>query len=269
VRTQGYPQTSGLLATAYEETGYVYVYFFDNFTPGKLRVLRDRPGQTSAEYVTQETYTNKGTTTVYDTPYVLFTPTGDQAQYAICSPIVDQYGTIYFKNDSARLMALGSSIESITVTKQPDKTTYAAGEKFDPTGMEVTLTYSNGLTRDVTEYVTWSDDALAEGNDTVTITFPYVMYHNSDNADGTTEAGVVTSTPNTTIAIKVEGEKEYISGDVDGNGKINSTDALLILKMIAGGEVLDNINVDAADVDGSGKVDSTDALMILKMCAGN
>lgn len=38
VRTQGYPQTSGILTTAYEaENGYVYVYFFDNYTPGKLR----------------------------------------------------------------------------------------------------------------------------------------------------------------------------------------------------------------------------------------
>ena len=34
--TMGYPQTSGLLTTAYEEqSGYVYVYFFDNMTPGE------------------------------------------------------------------------------------------------------------------------------------------------------------------------------------------------------------------------------------------
>ena len=39
VPTQGYPQTSGLLTTAYDS--HVYVYFFDNYTPGTLRVLRD------------------------------------------------------------------------------------------------------------------------------------------------------------------------------------------------------------------------------------
>lgn len=55
VETQGYPQTSGLLTTAYEqESGCVYVYFFDNMTPGKLRVLRDRAGQTTPDYVTTE-----------------------------------------------------------------------------------------------------------------------------------------------------------------------------------------------------------------------
>ena len=40
--TLGYPQTSGILTTAYKETTkHVYVYFIDNYTPGKLRVLQD------------------------------------------------------------------------------------------------------------------------------------------------------------------------------------------------------------------------------------
>lgn len=39
--TLGYPQTSGILTTAYKETTkHVYVYFIDNYTPGKLRVRR-------------------------------------------------------------------------------------------------------------------------------------------------------------------------------------------------------------------------------------
>ena len=32
----------------------IYVYFFDNYTPGKLRVLRDRAGQTAADLLTEE-----------------------------------------------------------------------------------------------------------------------------------------------------------------------------------------------------------------------
>ena len=87
IQTQGYPQTSGLLTTAYaEDSGYTYVYFFDNMTPGKLRILRDKHGMTSPDYLTME----KGTATAY----ALFTPTGEQAQYAICSPIVDAYGSV-------------------------------------------------------------------------------------------------------------------------------------------------------------------------------
>ena len=75
VRTQGYPQTSGILTTAYEaENGYVYVYFFDNYTPGKLRILADKPGQTAPVLITQETDESSGKHVTYDTPYVLFTP---------------------------------------------------------------------------------------------------------------------------------------------------------------------------------------------------
>ena len=77
VRTQGYPQTSALLTTAYEaETGAVNVYFFDNFTPGKLRMLTDRPGQTEPDVTVVERYTDGGKTTDYETAYVLFTPSG-------------------------------------------------------------------------------------------------------------------------------------------------------------------------------------------------
>ena len=231
-------------------------------------MLRDRPGQTSAEYVTQEAYNNKGTTTVYETPYVLFSPSGDQAQYAICSPLVDQYGTIYFKNDSAQLMAFGNNIESVEVTKAPDKTTYAAGEKFDPTGMEVTVTYTNGMKRDVTKYVTWSDEAFKQGDDRITISFPYVMYHNVDNPDGTSTGGVNTTTPYTDLAIKVEGEAEYKPGDADGNGVVDSSDAVLVLRIYAGIEVPESTNMKAADADGNGVVDSSDAVKILRIYAG-
>ena len=57
VRTKGYPQTSGVLTTAYAgDDDTVYVYFFDNFTPGMLRVIADRPGQTEPSAVVQEEY---------------------------------------------------------------------------------------------------------------------------------------------------------------------------------------------------------------------
>ena len=131
VRTQGYPQTSGILTTAYEaENGYVYVYFFDNYTPGKLRILADKPGQTAPVLITKETDESSGKHVTYDTPYVLFTPSGAQAQYAICSPVIDADGTIYFKNDSAYLMAVGSTMDRLEVTAQPEKTVYHAGQTF-------------------------------------------------------------------------------------------------------------------------------------------
>ena len=111
--TQGYPQTSGLLTTGYDN--YNYIYFLDNYTPGTLRVLRDKEGQTKADYTTLERVGEGKTEQTYTTAYALFTPAGEQAQYCICSPIVDENGTLYFKNDSGYLMAYGSAVKELKV----------------------------------------------------------------------------------------------------------------------------------------------------------
>ena len=174
VPTQGYPQTSGLLTSAYEsQDGYAYVYFFDNFTPGKLRVLRDKPGMTEVDhtYTTMETYSKDGQDVTIETPYVLFTPSGDQAQYAICSPISDSEGNIYFKNDSAYMMRLSSRMTALEITRQPDRTTYEIGEKFDNTGMQVTARFANGVTKDVTKYVRFTTEALTAQDTEITVSF--------------------------------------------------------------------------------------------------
>lgn len=55
-------------------------------------------------------------------------------------------------------------------------------------------------------------------------------------------------------------------GDVDSSGKVNSTDALLVLKYTVGIEK--TINTKYADVNNDGKVNSSDALDILKICVG-
>lgn len=250
VQTQGYPQTSGLLTTAYEEDrGYVYVYFFDNMTPGKLRVLRDSAGQTAADYLTTE-----GS---HDTAYALFTPTGDHAQYAICSPITDAYGTIYYKNDSAYLMAFGSAIEKLEVTKNPDKMFYTEGETFDPAGMVVTATYANGKTRDVTDYVTITADPVTAGTNTVTISFPHVLYHNAENGTAMT-SGVATTTPVTTLTVHLGAQQ----GDVDGDGLVTKDDAKLIADHYNEFCELNAEQLAAADVNADGTVDIRDANLI-------
>lgn len=253
VNTQGYPQTSGLLTTAYasDDGGYVYIYYFDNMTPGKLRVLRDKAGQTKADYLTVE----HGK----DTAYALFTPTGNQAQYAICSPIVDAYGTIYFKNDSAHLMAYGSAITQIEVTKQPDKLQYAEGECFDPTGMVVTATYANGKTRDITEYVTYPTEALTAEDTTLTISFEYVMYHNAENGTQM-DAGISTQTPVTTLELTIGNQPEL--GDVNADGRIDMNDAVLVAAYYNETAELTQAQLEAADVNKDGKVDMNDAVMI-------
>ena len=62
-------------------------------------------------------------------------------------------------------------VSSIAITTQPTKTTYTAGETFDPTGMVVTATYSDTHTAAVTTYTYSPDGELATTDTTVTVTF--------------------------------------------------------------------------------------------------
>lgn len=67
-------------------------------------------------------------------------------------------------------------VDHIKITKEPDKTTYNAGDKFEPKGMEVTAVYKDGSTdvlpRD--KYAIFcgnNDDKLTQGQTYVTIQY--------------------------------------------------------------------------------------------------
>lgn len=255
VATAGYPQTSGLISTAYEEkTGYVYVYFLDNMTPGALRVLRDKKGQMEPDYLVEEKDGKAA--------YPVFTPNGEQAQYAICSPLTDKYGTLYFKNDSCYLMAVGSTIINLKVTKQPTKTTYQVGDTFNPEGITVIATYANGQTRDVTKYMAWSKDPMTSTTKEVSGEFPYMMYQNKENGNRM-DVGVPVLKPHVEIAVTVGGDAVLL-GDVNGDKVVDEADAAAILEAEVGNQKLE---AAVADVSGDGRVDSNDAVLIAQYVA--
>ena len=57
-------------------------------------------------------------------------------------------------------------------------------------------------------------------------------------------------------------------GDLDADGKINSTDALVVLQFSTGSIKLSSDQKKKADVNGDGKINSTDSLEILKYSTG-
>lgn len=57
-----------------------------------------------------------------------------------------------------------------------------------------------------------------------------------------------------------------VRGDVDGNGKVNSSDALTVLQYSVG--QIKTISKTKADINGDGKINSSDALMILQISVG-
>ena len=65
----------------------------------------------------------------------------------------------------------GVKLVSIAITTPPAKTTYVSGETFNPAGMVVTATYSNGATLKATGYSFSPDTALTDGMTSVTVEY--------------------------------------------------------------------------------------------------
>lgn len=63
------------------------------------------------------------------------------------------------------------TVERIEITKQPTKTEYMAGDKFDPTGMVVTAVYEDGTSEPITNYIIFRGDKLVQGQADVTIQY--------------------------------------------------------------------------------------------------
>ena len=62
-------------------------------------------------------------------------------------------------------------ITRLVVTTQPNKVNYIAGEKFDPTGMIVTASYSNGTRKEITGYTWDKTGELTLDDSVVTISY--------------------------------------------------------------------------------------------------
>ena len=102
----------------------------------------------------------------------------------------------------------GIKLESISITTPPDNITYLPGEVFDPAGMVVTASYSNGATLTATGWTYSPSGALPEGTSEVEIIY--------------TEAGV---TKTAVQAITVERgtiSVPTVSGSLTYNGQAQS-----------------------------------------------
>lgn len=72
-----------------------------------------------------------------------------------------------------------------------------------------------------------------------------------------------------TVYLQVTEAPEIVTGDVDGDGKVNATDARRILLYTSGNVTLTEDQLAAADINGDGRVNSTDARRIMLYNSGN
>ena len=144
-----------------------------------------------------------------------------------------------------------------------EKMVYADGSVFDSKGMVVTATYANGKTRDVTEYITISDEKITAENTTLTLSFEHVLYHNVE--DGTAiKSGVTSATPITTLTVSVGEEVQLgpVLGDVNLDGTVDLSDADFIADYYNEQVELSEEQLKLADVNGDKKVDIADANLV-------
>ena len=160
---KGYPQSSLLMSTAYEEsTGYIYLYSTYNMTPGGVSMIKTKPDNTKAE--------GAELTEIYDAD--------GYSQYCITSLICDEEGTIYYKNDSCNIFALENNeayIDSMDITGGaaklnkdfvPGTTKYEAVVDAGTKSVDIKIKTAEGATVTVNDEKMDSDTAkidLSEG----------------------------------------------------------------------------------------------------------
>lgn len=104
-------------------------------------------------------------------------------------------GTYSFGGDSLQVTVSGLTIDKmngLTYIGTPSKTTYNAGENFDPTGLTVKATYVSGDSENVTSQISWSPSPLTYGTGSVigtlgefSITIPGITVNNVVSQDYT------------------------------------------------------------------------------------
>ena len=105
-------------------------------------------------------------------------------------------------------------LKSLTVSGAPTKTTYEAGEEFDPAGLTVTGTYSESGNKTVTNGITWTitPETLTVGTTSVSV----VAKVGDVESSSYTVNGVTVIAPKTLTSIAISGtptKMEYQVGD--------------------------------------------------------
>jgi len=159
-----------------------------------------------------------------------------------------------------RVGTFGSLTAFITVYQVTSGTTVVGGttgtfsitSAYGKEGNAVACSYSAGDSVSV---------AFASATGPVTLSNDNTAYTISS---GDAESGVITITATFTA----QDEPDIQDGDVNGDGSIDATDAMIILRYAVGLEELTPEQFGFADVNGDGFVDATDAMIILRYVAG-
>ena len=143
----------------YGDSGYLNQYVNMNYTVTQAVYGPD------GKKVYEGTYNNS------DNNWISFTPT----QSGNYKGIITIKGDLNVSNEVVRLckdttVVKQSELQSISITKQPQKLSYTVGEQLNTSGMVVTAKYSDGKTKTVSDYKV-SGTTNAAGQSKVTVSY--------------------------------------------------------------------------------------------------
>jgi hypothetical protein len=162
-----------------------------------------------------------------------------------------------------------SSLTEITI---PDSVTFIGGWAFNE------CTSLKAITIENKKCVIGDDDTDDNGN-TINSNATIIGYANSTAYDYAVkynrkfidiETGKTLNNSTSTTSTTTTSKKEQVTlGDINGDGSVNSIDAVFVLKDFAS-QILGNkttLDVSTADMNDDGKINSSDAVIILKQYA--
>ncbi len=139
-----------------------------------------------------------------------------------------------------------TAVTGIEIASVPDKTEYYAGDLLEPAGGELSVAFSDGTVKTVKMSIDMIGgfDRNAAGVQTLTVTY-----------EGFTAQFEVTVV------------ETVIRGDMDGDGEITVSDALVALRIAARLAEETPEAIAIGDADGDGAITVSDALRILRVAA--
>ena len=147
VQTAGDVKSSPLLSTAHESDGYLNFYFTCNVEPGGIYVAKVKTDcSNDADITLSEVFDASG----YD-------------QYCISSIIASSNGTMYYKNDSCNIFAVGfaNSVDPVDPKEEEDKAAAKAFEDMVDALYPITKDSQEAIDAASAAYTALTDDQRA------------------------------------------------------------------------------------------------------------
>lgn len=140
---------------------------------------------------------------------------------------------------------------------------YADRGMIDMTGLVVEVTYSNGSKENIAYKETISGTKVNQN----ILASPSADYKLGENTIEVYFKSNIYAYDSYKITLKEKGAAT-IKGDVNGDGSVNSMDALLVLQHVVGSVILTTEQFKIGDMDSNNKLNSMDALQILRKSVG-